>query len=68
MFIVRRRATQHTGLLIRELDLQALVGSKELVIADSRQQTELHQFNHHDCAAYRYERRVLPMKLRMGVR
>lgn len=50
--IARRRATQHTRLLIREPDLHAIVGSQELVIADTRQQMELHQLNHHDSAAY----------------
>src|SRR5215470_11870553 len=51
LVIARRRATQHVRLLIREPDLQAIVGSRKLVIADSRQQTELHQLDHHDSAA-----------------
>ena len=52
LVIPRRRATQHTRLLIREPDLHAIIGSQELVIADTRQQMELHQLNHHDSAAY----------------
>jgi hypothetical protein len=57
LVIPRRRATQHTRLLIREPDLHAIIGSQELVIADTRQQMELHQLNHHDSAAYRCDPR-----------